>query len=238
MKKAAIFFLAHQEKHPPSEREQANVSIFTNVHMCTNAKCTFLCITAWITTLMEKCAVLLTQEGKSVCGLVYLLSWIAFISVMVLFSHLSVPACVVCEWIGMKRKRSMPAVVSLCSSEYNRASHPEEEVLLQYLPVFERKISIKMIFFHLFHFLFQLCWDIPGAPWQSWICRFPFQTGLSCPSHHQGSLLKYIPSVKALMWRVNGMEQWQEGGKVVRKKCLRPPAQPFPLGLMAGRLSP
>lgn len=34
------------------------------------------------------------------------------------------------------------------------------------------------------------------------------------------------------------MEQWQEGGKVVRKKCLRPPAQPFPLGLMAGRLSP
>lgn len=42
-----------------------------------------------------------------------------------------------------------------------------------------------------------LCWDIPGSPWQGRMCRFPFQTGLSCPSHHQGSLLKYIPSVKA-----------------------------------------
>lgn len=42
-----------------------------------------------------------------------------------------------------------------------------------------------------------LCWDIPGSPWQGRMCRFPFQTGLSCPSHHQGSLLKYIPSVRA-----------------------------------------
>ncbi len=66
-----------------------------------------------------------------------------------------------------------------------------------------------------------LCWDIPGAPWQGRMCGFPFQTGLSCPSHHQGSLLKYIPSVKAQGYRVDGMEQW--GGKEVRERCLRLP---------------
>ena len=65
--------------------------------------------------------------------------------------------------------------------------------------VFERKTSIKMaVFFSLVPFPFaHLCWDIPGAPWLGRMCGFPFQTGLSCPSHHQGSLLKYIPSVKA-----------------------------------------
>ena len=68
-----------------------------------------------------------------------------------------------------------------------------------------------------------LCWDIPGAPWQGRMCGFPFQTGLLCPSHHQGSLLKYVPSVKAWGWRVDGMEQRRQRGKEVKERCLRLP---------------
>lgn len=80
-----------------------------------------------------------------------------------------------------------------------------------------------------------LCWDIPGAPWQGRMCGFPFQTGLSCPSQHQGSLLKYIPSVKARGWRVDGMEQRQDGGKEVKGEVFKATGRPFPRDSVAGR---
>lgn len=53
-----------------------------------------------------------------------------------------------------------------------------------------------------------LYWNIPAAPWQGRTRRFPFQTGLSCPSNHQGSLRKYIPSVEA--W---GEREWMEASR-------------------------
>lgn len=68
------------------------------------------------------------------------------------------------------------------------------------------------------------------------MCGFPFQTGLSCPSHHQGSLLKYIPSVKG--YRVDGMEQWREGRERSEGEVFKATGRPFPRGSVAGRLSP
>lgn len=80
-----------------------------------------------------------------------------------------------------------------------------------------------------------LYWNIPGAPWQGRTRRFPFQTGLSCPSNHQGSLRKYIPSVEAWGERESGWK-WAEAG--VRKRCLRLPVACSLGGSVAGGPSP
>lgn len=69
--------------------------------------------------------------------------------------------------------------------------------------LFEIKSFIKMAFFQISYR--HLYWNIPGVSWQGRTRRFPFQTGLSCPSNHQGSLRKYIPSVEA--W---GEREWME----------------------------
>lgn len=67
-----------------------------------------------------------------------------------------------------------------------------------------------------------LYWNIPGATWQGRMRRFPFQTGLLCPSNHQGSLQKYIsvPFVKAWRQRESGWKRAEAGR---RKRCLRLP---------------
>lgn len=80
-----------------------------------------------------------------------------------------------------------------------------------------------------------LYWNIPGAPWQGRTRRFPFQTGLSCPSNHQGSLRKYIPSVEAWGERESG---WKWAEAAVRKRCLRLPVACSLGGSVAGGPSP
>lgn len=152
-------------------------------------------------------AVQRTQEDKLVCGPVYLFSWITFISVIMFFF----PLCYLSQHVlsvytsmrvdMKKKKRSALVLVSGNSTKVTVLQSIMswiENVVPIFTRVFERKTSIKMAIFFTCSISFcRLCWDIPGAPWQSRMWWFPFQTGLSCPSHHQGSLPKYIPSVRA-----------------------------------------
>lgn len=110
-----------------------------------------------------------------------------------------------------KKKRSTPAVVSGSTSSVGR-------VISVFTGVFERKTSIKTAVFFSTRSIsvYQLCWDIPGAPRQGRMCGFPFQTELSCPSHHRGSLQKYIPSVEA-----------GEGLGERRQRCFEATGRPF-----------
>lgn len=88
-------------------------------------------------------------------------------------------------------------------------------------------------YFLLVPFPFTLFWDIPGSLWLCRMSRFPFQTGLSCPSHQQGSLLKYIPSVSIwrMEWRNGRREEWCEVWVIKAAGC------PFPWGSVTGRPS-
>lgn len=147
-----------------------------------------------------------TQEDKLVCGPVYLFSWITFISV-IMFFFLVILASMCCqciqEWVLIWKKKE---IIYVCGGQW--ALHwgysiTERHILngkccsYIYLCFWKENLNKDDCFFTCSISFHHLCWDIPGSPWQGRMCRFPFQTGLSCPSHHQGSLLKYIPSVRA-----------------------------------------
>lgn len=158
-------------------------------------------------TIVGECkAVQHTLEDKLVCGPVYLFSWITFISVIVFFlGYLS--QHVLSVYTSMRVDMRKKEVIYACGGQWVFSwgySITEHHILNRecrsyiYLCFWKEKLNKDGYFFFTCSISFcHLCWDIPSAPWQGRMWWFPFQTGLSCPSHHQGSLLKYIPSVKA-----------------------------------------
>lgn len=112
---------------------------------------------------------------------------------------------------------------------------PIESVLPIFTRVFQRKTSIKTaVFVRLFHFLSaRLCWDIPGAPWQGRMWRFPFQTGALVSITSPG----VSPKIHTFC-QSSGIESgWRRRrGVAGEEEVFQATGGPFPGGRQAGRL--